>query len=277
MSSLSHVIRSFNRFELKYLLTLKQAADVRLTLQAYMEADEHGSNGGHYGLTSLYYDSPDLRCYQEKVNGEKFRRKLRLRHYDSAETFTEETPVFVEIKQRVDRVTQKRRAVLPYRQALRLCNDRQMPEHAAQDRQVLEEILVFAWQYNLRPTSLVHYERQALVGMDYDPGLRVTFDTQLAFQVQPLHLHEAINGLSMLPAHLAVMEIKVNERMPTWLTETIRAHNLRLVRVSKYCRSVDAARDLPSMHFSRLRAESADEVLAAVPAVYEKVALASEH
>jgi hypothetical protein len=56
------------------------------------------------------------------LDGIRFRRKLRLRRYETGEILTEETPVFLEIKQRVDRVTQKRRAVLPYREALRLCN-----------------------------------------------------------------------------------------------------------------------------------------------------------
>jgi hypothetical protein len=72
----------------------------------------------------------------------------------------------------------------------------------------------------------------------------------------------------MLPAHLAVMEIKVNERIPTWLTEMIAAHNLQMVRVSKYCRSIEAARNMPSMHWRRLTAESSQDVLASSISVF---------
>jgi hypothetical protein len=36
-----------------------------------------------------------------------------------------------------------------------------------------------------------------------------------------------------------IMEVKVNERIPYWLTEMVANHNLRMVRVSKYCRSID--------------------------------------
>jgi SPX domain protein involved in polyphosphate accumulation len=122
MSNISHTIRRFNRFELKYLITLREAERFKTALRAYLIDDEHGSGNGSYALTSLYYDSPDFRCYWEKVDGIKFRRKLRIRRYETEAPLTADTPVFIEIKQRLDRVTQKRRVILPYRDALLLCN-----------------------------------------------------------------------------------------------------------------------------------------------------------
>ena len=108
MNNLSHTIRKFNRFELKYLITLKQAERFKSVLRAYLVPDKHGNNNGCYALTSLYYDSPVLRCYWEKEYGLRFRRKLRIRRYETDEPLTEETPIFLEIKQCIDRVTQKR-------------------------------------------------------------------------------------------------------------------------------------------------------------------------
>ena len=100
MKNLNHTIRKFNRFELKYIITLQQAEKFKGALQAYMHPDEHGNDNGRYALASLYYDSPDLRCYWEKEYGIRFRRKLRLRRYESGESLTEETPIFVDVKQR---------------------------------------------------------------------------------------------------------------------------------------------------------------------------------
>ena len=267
-TKLNHIIRKFNRFELKYLITLQQAEKFKGALRAYMPPDEHGLDNGRYALASLYYDSPGLRCYWEKEYGIRYRRKLRLRRYETGETLTEDTPIFVEIKQRVDRVTQKRRAVLPYADAMRLCNDRQIPSHAPEDKALIEEIYVYLWQYNLRPVSLVRYDRQAFIGSAYDLGLRVTFDTTLTFQAHPLHLHEAPQGLPMMPVNQVVMEIKVNERIPSWLTGMIADHNLRLERVSKYCRSIEAAKKMPALHWHNLPPESAVDALSSVPAVY---------
>lgn len=268
MNELSHTIRKFNRFELKYLITLQKAEELKSALRAYLIPDEYGNKNGSYALTSLYYDSPDLRCYWEKENGIKFRRKLRIRRYGTGNVLTKETPVFLEIKQRVDRVTQKRRALLSYGEALRLCNDRQIPEHAPEDQAVLEEIYAFLWQYNLRPISIVRYDRQAFIGTKYDLGLRVTFDTSLSFQSRPLHLHEQPTDLLMLPANQVVMEIKVNERMPNWLTEMIAAHNLQMVRISKYCRSIEAAQNMPSLQWRNLPAESSQMVLSSSYSIF---------
>ena len=262
MNKHNHTIRKFNRFELKYLITLQQAKHFKSALRAYLVPDEHSSNNGRYTLSSLYYDSPDLRCYKEKTDGIRFRRKLRIRRYETEAVFTDDSPVFLEIKQRIDRVTQKRRASLPYCEALRLCNDRRIPDdHAPEDKATLEESYVFLWQYNLRPASIVRYDRQAFMGTKYDIGLRVTFDTALSYQSGSCHLHEQPSGLSMLPANRVVMEIKVNERIPDWLTDMIAAYNLQMVRVSKYCRSIEAARNMPSAHWRNFKAESSQEVL----------------
>ena len=262
MNNNGNGVHKFNRFELKYLVSLQQAEQFKAALQAYVVPDEHGQDNGRYTLSSLYYDSPDLRCYRENEHGLKSRRKLRVRRYETNELFTDESPVFVEIKQRYDRVTQKRRTVLPYREALRLCNDRQIPANGLGDEALLDEIYVFLWQYNLRPVSIVRYDRQAFIGTEYDSGLRVTFDTSLSFQAHQLYLHEQSSSLPMLPATSVVMEIKVNERIPSWLTEMIAIHNLQRVGISKYCRSIEASGSIPTMRRHSLRAESAQDVLA---------------
>lgn len=234
-------IRRFNRFELKYVVAIKAAEAFKRSLRPFLLPDGHGDRLGTYPLSSLYYDAPDLCFYREKVDGLKFRRKLRIRHYESCGPLTGETAVFLEIKQRLNKVTQKRRVVLPYRDALRLCNERHIPDHAPQDAPVIEEIAGMLWQYNLRPVSIVSYARQALVGTRYDVGLRVTFDTHLRYRTGHVHLHEGRSSLALFPPGWTVVEIKVNERIPFWLTELIALHNLSLVRVSKYCRSIELA------------------------------------
>jgi hypothetical protein len=268
MDDNGNTVHTFNRFEHKYVISLQQAERFKTDLQRYLVPGGNGHHNGRYTLCSLYYDSPDLRCYWENNAGLKFRRKLRIRHYDTGEVFSDESPVFVEIKQRYDRVTQKRRVMLPYHEALRLCNDRQIPDHGPGEQAVIEEIDAFLWQYNLRPASIVRYDRQAFAGTEYDMGLRVTFDTSLSFQARQLHLHEPPFGLPMLPATLAVMEIKVNERMPYWLADMISAHNLQRASLSKYCRSIEAAQRLGATRWHSLRPECSRYVLASCPSTF---------
>jgi hypothetical protein len=280
MSNYSQQIRSFNRFELKYLISLRQAGELKKILKKYMLPDAYGNRDDRYQVSSLYYDSPDLRCYWEKENGIKTRRKLRIRYYDSGSVITERTPVFMEIKQRVDRVTQKRRALLPYIDALRLCNDRQMPECDLIDRPLVEEVYVFLWQYNLVPSSIIRYDRQALVGTIYDPGLRVTFDNDITLQLNPLHLHEICSSLPLTSPNQVIMEIKVNEQIPYWLTELIAEKNLNLIRVSKYCTGIEAAWKMPGFHMRNLSAETSNEVLSSaysIPVFWEQLSKSKEN
>jgi len=79
MSSLSHIVRKLNRFELKYLVRIQEAESFKQALKADLVPDDHGDSTGRYDISSLYYDSPDFRLYWEKVDGIKTRRKLRIR------------------------------------------------------------------------------------------------------------------------------------------------------------------------------------------------------
>ena len=83
-------IRTFNRFELKYLVSLQQAERFKTGMRPYVIPDEYGHNNGRYSLSSLYYDSPSFRCFRENLDGIRFRRKLRVRRYETGEILAED-------------------------------------------------------------------------------------------------------------------------------------------------------------------------------------------
>ncbi|WLQ53536.1 VTC domain-containing protein [Streptomyces poriferorum] len=171
-------LHAFNRYELKYLVPVDLAAELRDELGERMDRDLNSPAGG-YGVWSLYYDSPELRFYWEKIEGLKFRRKLRIRHYGEPDGVSDASPVCVEIKQRVNRVTQKRRITLPYGTARQLCDGRELVEHSPKERAFIHEVLDLVVRLNLRPTAITGYQREALVGRGSDTGLRVTFDRRI--------------------------------------------------------------------------------------------------
>jgi len=241
-------IRKFNRFELKYLLPYDVAINLQRELRRYMTKDKHGKNG-EYTLSSLYYDSEDYRCYWEKIEGLKFRRKLRIRRYVDNDDFNDDSMVFVEIKQRLDRVTQKRRVPMKYGDALRFCNEGIIPVHEKSDLAVIEEIDSMIRLFNLKPKAITTYSRRAFVGSDYDDGLRVTFDTDVSYRKNNLNLAEDFREDYMISPDRILMEIKVNERIPYWITEIVAEHNFRLIRVSKYCQGLETASVVPKSFF----------------------------
>ncbi len=114
------MIRRFNRYELKYVIHASRIPALVDDLLYFMEPDSYGDGDGFYRVTSLYYDSPDLAAYRSKVEGLKFRRKLRVRIYPGND-IRGVTKAFAEIKQRYNRTVQKKRVTLPLEDAEALC------------------------------------------------------------------------------------------------------------------------------------------------------------
>ena len=135
----------------------------RAELPAKLDRDAHGVVG-FYPVWSPYYDTRDLRFYWEKIDGNKFRRKLRIRHYGTPDDLDGRTPVWVEIKQRVNRVTQKRRARLPYARRAALCAGQRHECLRARGRSRRRSAPRLVGEYDLRPTTVVGYVRERVRG-----------------------------------------------------------------------------------------------------------------
>jgi hypothetical protein len=239
------MIGALNRYELKYIIRAECYRALIADLRHFMHPDEHGDVDGFYRVISLYYDSPDYAAYRSKLDGLKFRRKLRLRIYifpgqDIAEVDTG----FVEIKQRYNRTTQKRRIVLPLDQAKHLCAGDEVPEGLdARDTATASEIAYMIRAMRLKPSAIVSYRRRAFVGGRYERGMRLTFDMQLQGRTHALEVNQAADNLHFLPLDWVLMEVKVNERVPRWLVALLAKHQCNLQRVSKYCAALAVGKD----------------------------------
>ncbi|MDW5323713.1 polyphosphate polymerase domain-containing protein [Plantactinospora sp. KLBMP9567] len=241
-------LHAFNRYEIKYLMPSTAVPALRTELARRLDVDSHGVGGG-YGVWSVYYDTRDLRFYWEKIEGLRFRRKLRVRHYGDRSTVDDDSTVFVEIKQRINRVTQKRRVALPYHLARELCDRRVMVAHEPGQRAFLEEVLDLLCRLDLRPVAMTGYQREAFVGRDAEVGLRVTVDHRVRGRDRDFHLGADAENRLIVPARLTVVELKANERVPYWLTDLAAGLSMSVVRISKYCQSVEAFGRVPRSVF----------------------------
>jgi hypothetical protein len=251
-------LHAFNRYEIKYLIDELKVAELREELEARMEADPYSPLGG-YPVTSVYYDTDDLRFYWEKIEGLRFRRKLRMRLYGPPESCTEETPVHVEIKQRVNRVTQKRRLSLPYEQARRWLDEREELDLdvAGTSRGYVNEVTSLVGNLDLRPIVTTGYQREAFIGREADLGLRVTIDHRVHGRDRDFHFASSAENRFLIPPKLAIVELKANERVPYWATDLTARLDMSVVRISKYCQSVEAFSLAPSSRYG-----AAENVLA---------------
>ncbi|QOV98137.1 polyphosphate polymerase domain-containing protein [Rhodococcus pyridinivorans] len=258
-------LHAFNRYEIKYFVDEMKVPELRRELAARMDTDPYSPHGG-YPVTSLYYDTPDLRFYWEKIEGLKFRRKVRMRLYGDPAACTDDSAVQVEIKQRVNRVTQKRRTALPYGVALRWLNGREDIECDDSQRPFVDEVSGLVGNLDLRPIVTTGYLREAFVGRDADLGLRVTIDHKVHGRDRDFHFASGAENRFIIPPKLAVVELKANERVPYWATDLTARLDMSVIRVSKYCQSVEAFGLAPRSRFGAPELVSPDGFDARVPA-----------
>lgn len=230
-------IEIFRRKEQKYLITLEQYLELVQRMSPYMRADKYGIDG-KYTVTSLYFESPDHKIYYETKNKLRFRQKLRLRVYDEADIHS---TAFFEVKQKHKKVVNKRRLRISLAEAYRYLNDSSsvpLEDFETSNIQVLKEIDHFRHLFNLKPEMIVSYDRHAFHGK-YDDELRVTFDLNLRCRNHDLVVENGPQGESFIDDHLVVLEVKVNDSVPLWLTRILQDLNCEQRGASKFCTSLE--------------------------------------
>ena len=221
--SASEAIAVMQRFELKYLLSARQADFLRGRLEGHMLADAYGETD----IASLYYDTTDYRLIRASVEKPRFKEKLRLRAYGLA---TDRSPVFLELKRKYEGVVYKRRVQTTVPEAERFLAG---AGPLGDGGQIQREIACFRDRYGpLRPSCLIRYARTAY----YEPGsdLRLTLDRNPRWRDRELTLERNLSGRSLLPPGGEILEIKAQGAMPLWLAETLSEGEIYKGSFSKY-------------------------------------------
>jgi len=229
------MLRRINRYELKYMVHASRYPRLVEDLRNFMAPDAYGDADGFYRIVSLYYDGPKYPCYRSKIEGINVRKKVRLRIYPGDDIESTASGC-VEIKQRINRTVQKQRLFLPLDQCIDLLEgDAELELSDARDVRTASNIQFLVRAMGLVPACIVSYRRQAFQGGRYESGMRLTFDMDLSGRIDALRVNEAARNTHFIPLDWLVMEVKVNERIPGWVTSLLAKHECQLHRVSKYC------------------------------------------
>jgi hypothetical protein len=203
--------------------------------------DDYGANRPNfsYPIHTLYLDSDGLQTYKHSLNGTKNRFKLRLRYYNDEP----ESPVFFEVKSRVDNCILKRRCPV-HRSAvpLLLAGHLPEPEHLlSKEFRHLETLNHFSrlmQNLNARPKAHNHYMREAWVTPDNN-AVRVTFDRNIL--IEPHFTPDATTAMTrptrVFP-EFVVLELKFTERFPNWFNLLVQRFNLMQYSSAKYSEGI---------------------------------------
>ncbi len=238
--ALPHLRSLCNRFEFKYLIDEAAARDVREFARSRLIHDEFAQPDLKYAYPthSLYLDGPGLPLYHSSMAGHKNRMKLRVRFYDEHPA----SPVFFEIKRRVqDTIIKERalvhrdRAMLIIRGRAPLADDLVTTDNPEQWH-ALRRFAEFRDRLAATPRALISYLREAWVKPD-DDHVRLTFDRDLqgdAYAGQLL----AARGFAcppMIAGAPVILELKFTDRFPHWYRDMTQSLNLERRSMAKYC------------------------------------------
>ena len=211
------------RYELKYILSPEQRDFFTEQIKGHMEVDKFGLTS----IASLYYDTPDYLLIRNSIEKPAFKEKIRLRSYGIA---TDDSPVFLELKRKAYGIVYKRRvqSTIPLVQKF---FDGEGDIFAG--GQINHEITYFRDYYkNLVPACMIIYDRTAYYQPDGD--LRLTIDGNPRYRTDDLDLRISMDGISLLPPGYSILEVKVQESMPLWLTAILDKGKIYKASFSKY-------------------------------------------
>lgn len=243
-----------SRYELKYIIPEEQAIRVRDFVMNYLDPDEHTNpnEGFGYSVHSLYLDSPDLKLCRATITGDKNRYKLRIRFYDDQP----DSPVFFEIKRRMNDVILKQRAGV-WKSSVPNLLAGDWPKRSdlikgdEKNYKALYNFCDLRDSIRAQPAAYTSYLREA-----YEPPdsnlYRVTFDRRIMAGGYNGTLSVAdLEKWARPQVDGVVLELKFTDRFPKWMHDCVQIFNLRRTTMPKYVECVSVLDGSPLRYLGR--------------------------
>ncbi len=239
------------RFEHKYVINEEVALSIRDFLTSYLDLDSYGATQPNlsYPVHSLYLDSPGMRTYQETINGDRNRYKLRIRFYEQMD----DAPLYFEIKRRHDKVIAKKRAIVHRYAATDLAKGfipgySCLVDPCAEQMDALVDFSRLVNHLKAEPKVHVAYFREAWVA-DGSNKIRVTLDRNVRSEPQKtLTFSPELRDPKPVFGNNVILELKFTNRFPNWFKELVQFFGLRQGGAAKY---VDGVTNLGEYRFLR--------------------------
>lgn len=223
-------IKTFKRVEKKYLLTQIQKDALETIVNEHMVKDAFCQNNERYLIRNIYFDTKNRDLIRKSIQKPYHKEKFRVRKYGNYQY--EQDVVFLEIKKKTGGVVSKRRVMLKEDEAISFFKQQPIQTENYLDNQVLKELDFFLTTHKIYPTCFISYERMAYFDKD-NKEFRLTFDSNLLYRRNEFDFqyHESKH---LLPEDIYVLEIKIQNAMPLWLTRALSKLKIYSTSFSKY-------------------------------------------
>lgn len=216
------------RKEIKYVVPIKKALAIKSHLDNLLQRDAYCVNGA-YSVRSLYFESIDDIDFSEKIAGINVRKKVRARIYNQDASLCK-----LELKQKYGDLQQKDSFIISAGDVKELSRGNiSVLKNYFQDTKISLKAYTIMSQGCYRPVVQIEYERFAYRYPMYDT--RVTLDMNIRSSETNMDIFSPdINYTSLMPGKV-VLEVKYNEKIMGFISDTLSQFALTQESYSKYC------------------------------------------
>ncbi len=220
------------RHEIKYLVSISEYLAIRNRLKGVMYVDKNGDEKGRYHVRSLYFDNYENKALYEKITGNNYREKFRIRYYNF-----DTTCIRLEKKSKENGYTLKKTCGMTKSECTAIIKNGYVYKET--ENKVLKEFYEKLQRECLKPVTLVDYVREAYT---YPSGnVRVTFDRHIKTGLFNIDVFNK-NATMIEACHREspiVMEVKFDAFLPDLIRHLLQTNHQKSIAVSKYvlCRN----------------------------------------
>jgi hypothetical protein len=239
--------RQARRLEYKFLVPITMLTNFRKVIKPYIYLDEFSESrpDKQYTVRSIYYETRGFTCYVEKVEGFRFKKKFRIRGYNTTDP---NSVVFLEIKSKNQDFISKSRAPIRWNQIKSVftgynLNTTSLPFiPETKEAEAAGRFLYHYYRKKMMPVVLIAYEREAFYSR-FDRTLRITFDKNVRSRLYPsLDSLYVDRGMNFVMPNYFVFEVKFYGGLPQWIRSIVTKFDIQRLAVSKFAMGIDCHR-----------------------------------
>lgn len=215
------------RHEMKFGITYVDYQILKLKLKHIMQLDRNANANGTYHIRSCYFDNFENKVMMEKKEGFFSRDKYRVRIYNKSDAI-----IHLERKSKRNNQTYKSKCKLTKQEFEQLrVNEYSWMEQ--DERQLIRDFYKDIKLYQLKPCSVVDYEREAYL-FPYG-NVRITFDHRVQSSLRNTDMfNKKLPMVDVLEPNEVILEVKYDDYLPSIIKMLLQGIHTQHEAYSKY-------------------------------------------
>lgn len=214
------------RHELKYYINYDTYYILRERFRHVLDKDPNMKDENGYLISSLYMDDMYHSAIEEKVAGNRFRKKFRIRSYDRDDKY-----IRLECKSKCNEYIAKTSAKISVEEYRKILKG-DLEFLLERPEQVCQELFGYARTKLMKPVVIVEYQREAYIS----PlgNVRITFDKDISASRVIDMFSPDLYMQKVLPDNIMVLEVKYDDYLPLHIRSTLQGVPADQCAISKY-------------------------------------------